>query len=184
MTRLARFTIVTAASLLTILGVSLAQAATLNRLAAQFRKFNGTEDSSIVTPTSGTPTTIYSKLVFAPADGVLYVAINATGDSHKGTAHLLPCQVNGINCTPGPTFSGSPFTGWINLQRVGATEDFHDNGIAYQWCAPVSAGFQFVTLKLASLLAATAVPGAAVFLEGENFTIDFEESPHCTLGSP
>jgi hypothetical protein len=164
-------------------GVSLAQAATINtinRLAAQFRRFNSSEDFTSVTPTSGTPPTIYTKTIFVPDDSALYVRLYATGDSHSGTASLILCQVDGINCQSG-TGNSAGFAGWVNLQRHLSTEDLHDNSVTYGWCAgPVAAGFHTVTLKLASLVA-----GSFVFLEQENFTIDAEQAANrCTLGSP
>lgn len=180
MTRLAKFTILTAASLLLSLGMSLAQAATIDRMAAQFRHVtSGGEDSSSSTPTS--PTTIYTKTVFVPDDGVLYIGLHATGDTHSGAAEWLLCQVNGVNCLPGFTSAvGSAFPGWIAVQRHSSTEDLHDNTITYQWCKPVAVGFQTVTLKMAS-----STSGLFVFQEGQNYTIDFEENGgHCTLGSP
>ncbi len=181
MTRLAKFTILTAVSLSLVLGTSLAQAATLNRLASQFRHVtSGGEDFTSSTP-SGTPATIYTKTVFVPDDAVLYISLHATGDTHTGAASWLLCQVDGSNCLPGFTSAiGSSFPGWIAVQRHSSTEDLHDNTVTYSWCKQVPFGFHTVVLKLAS-----STSGDSVFLEGENYTIDYEENAgHCTLGSP
>ncbi len=183
MTRLAKLTILTAVSLSLVLGMSMAQAATLNRLAAQFRHVTvGGEDFTTLLPTvapAATNTTIYTKTVFVPDDAVLYIRLYATGDTHTGAASELLCLVDGVSCLPGTT-SASGISGWVVVQRHLATEDLHDNSVTYGWCKQVPLGFHTVTLKLAS-----SISGDSVFLEGENYTIDFEENAgHCTLGSP
>ena len=178
MKRSIRFTMVATLFLLPFLEVSLAQAGTLNRLSAQFRRFDGHEDTSNVTPISGTPTTVWTKTVTVPVASTLYTRIYATGDSHNGTATLLKCTVDGFNCVSGTGFSAE-FPGWVNVQRHGSTEDFHDNSITYGWCTPVGAGSHTVKIQLASLIA-----GDQVFLEQENLTIDAESNVRCLTASP
>jgi hypothetical protein len=141
---------------------------------------------------------IYTTTVFAPATGVLYVTISATGDGHGGAGSRFSCVINGGYCSPPglPPADGSP-NGWVTLLKLsnapgatncnqggGGTGDCHDNNITYTWCKRVNAGTHTVRLNMASSL-----PPNFVFVEKAFFYVDFTSpfygSPAtCSQGSP
>lgn len=124
--------------------------AQLDRLSAEYLRFNGTESSSAVaaTGTAAVPgtggTRVYSKTVFVPFISnsyglpVLYFTISAIGDNHGGESNNLSCNIDGpggvgslatvCNPTPGSAIDGAP-PGWTTLtHHFGYETTYGSNG--------------------------------------------------------
>ena len=117
--------------------------AQLDRLSAEFLRFNGTESATSLaaTGTGAVPGTggirVYSKTVFVPFMSnsygfpVLYITISAIGDNHGGESNNVSCNVDGpggtgslasvCNPTPGAAIDGAP-PGWTTLTHHFAYE--------------------------------------------------------------
>jgi hypothetical protein len=139
-----------------------AHAQTVKRLAANFLNFDGSEvhaDGALNTTAS--PIGIYSKTVKVPASlDTLYITISATGDADNGAQTLIECLVDGQPCTASSTADNDAPPGFVVVQEhAGITLDsllgnvnfgqfngrtnqdnFHDNSIHYEWCAPITSG--------------------------------------------
>jgi hypothetical protein len=116
---------------------------------------------------------IYKRNVFVPFKTVFFT-ITMTGDGHRGQAHLFSCLVDGEPCNPASHPTGVQ-SGWVNLQRHGVDDDFHDNSISYSWCAPVKKQKNHtIELRLAS-----SEGQGTVFVEEAYFFIDSSETT-CT----
>jgi len=112
-----------------------AHAQELQRLSAQWLRFNGTETAS-TTAATGTVTVpgtggvrVYSSSVFVPflsGGATLYVTIGAIGDNHGGQNNMISCNVDAPGglptaasqvCNPTPTTVGIDLAppGWLTL---------------------------------------------------------------------
>jgi hypothetical protein len=124
--------------------------AQLIRLSAEFRRWDGTEDFTNVSPSSGGKIVYQKVVIVPPGKNVLFVTYATTADTHSSPSssnrqeHI--CLVDAKNCNPGHTDSASS-TGWIVTQRpcdnggCGSNPSFgdrHDNSIMYQWCANIT----------------------------------------------
>ncbi len=107
----------------------------IQRLSAQYLRFDGTESFSTTkaTGTSLVPGTggvlVYSKAVFAPFSSgpqTLYVTLSAIGDDHGGQPNYMSCNVDAPGgvptaasqvCNPTPTTKGVDTAppGWLTL---------------------------------------------------------------------
>jgi len=160
-------------------------AQTLRRLSAQFRRWDGGEDSTSATPISGGGgTNIYTKTVTVPPNSnVLFITYATTGDVHFGTfsnTMLHLCLVDGLPCNPGFNFSSGGFTGWIATQKpcdnsgCGSNPnlgDRHDNSVMYEWCANIPL-VSFATVHTVAINLASADPAGSVFNEASHIFID------------
>jgi len=168
----------------------LAQQTLLNRLAADFLYFDGSEAVTAAPPPG---ISLYTKSVFVPASPVdnntIYVTISTTGDTPTGgTSHLFSCTVDGQFCNAGtahslsgPPFPG-PFPGWVNLQHEPANQ--MDNSIHYTWCMKTSPGTHTVQVRMAS-----SVPPNSVAIETAHFYIESNKialgaTTGCSQGTP
>jgi hypothetical protein len=133
-----------------------AHAQNVQRFAANYLMFDGSEVDATTSNTTGNPILFYDKTVKVPASSnVLYVSVYGTTDTHSGGAELINCQVDGTDCnnTGKSSSNGSP-AGWVKLANASA--DLHDNAASYSWCAvlPKKTGKNSqnreVTLRLAS----------------------------------
>jgi hypothetical protein len=167
----------TVAGKMTLLGVllfvalsvpmsGLAQQTLLNRLAAEFRHFDGTVSFT----GAGIPgILVWTKSVFVPSSPVdqntIYVTISTTGIAQPQAAALFQCLVDGQPCNAGfGGLTGGP-AGWVNLQRQSAV--LADNGIHYTWCMKIQPGTHTVQVRMAS-----SAPPAVVAIETAHFYID------------
>lgn len=151
---LAALTIVTVVAF--TVGVALnTEAGALRRLSAEFKFFFSPPDPSECTTTADSfsgGVLCYSKTVATrPGEGVLFITVSTTGDTHNGAALLLGCFINGVPCNAGTTGAAQPKApGYIYLRKLpvtdgtncndgaGGTADCHDNSIAYTWCSRVA----------------------------------------------
>jgi len=160
-----------------------AQQTLLNRLAAEFRNFDGTPTFT----SSGVPgISIYTKSVFVPSTPVdnntIYVTLSTTGFAQPPAAALFQCLVDGQPCNPGfGGLTGGP-AGWVYLQRQ--SQVLLDNGMYYTWCMKTQPGTHTVQLRMAS-----SSPGSTVAIETAHFYIDANKislgsTTGCSQGAP
>jgi hypothetical protein len=110
----------------------------LQRLDAQYSKFDGTEfyASSSDTISADNGISIFTDDVKVPGSvNVLYITLSGTGDLNgTGVKGFFTCLVDGEFCNGGQTFAAG--TGWISLQ--GGSDTTHDNAVNYTWCTPIA----------------------------------------------
>jgi hypothetical protein len=172
-----------------------AQAGFLDRLAADFAKFDGTEFVTVApalpAPPASGGTVIYSRVVVAPPGvNTLYVTLSGTGDTHDGAASEFACLVDGQSCRTNPGgVDGAP-NGWITLKKLpaalgapncndggGGPGDCHDNSIYYTWCATVRPNPFGPTPHKVAVKMATSKVGSKVFIEKVHFYVDANVGP-------
>src|SRR5260370_10087428 len=139
-----RKSVVVLAALCAVFFTAQAYAQGIERLSAEYLRFDGSETSSNVkaTGTSTIPGTggnrVYSKTVFVPyisnsfGNPLLYITISAVGDNHGGESNFLSCNVDGPGgagslgtvCNPTPTTTGVDEAppGWTTLTHHFAYE--------------------------------------------------------------
>jgi hypothetical protein len=134
-----------------------AYAQDIQRLAANYLNFNGTETSSNVKAiaTGAGGKLVYSKSLFVPASlgpQVLYVTISAVGDNHSGESNYLSCNIDGLVgvgdagtvCNPTPFFVGIDEAppGWVTLSHHFAYDvpDYISNGTKVITSSPLAGG--------------------------------------------
>ena len=174
-----------------VLGISTwVSAQNLERISAEFQFTPGLPGPEIQTTLIPTPAgtggkVVYSKSVFVPHDGTLFVTFAGAGDTHAGgvpvagAALLMTCLVDGAVCQSGSGLGTAGPSGWVTLQKMpqptavtncgdggGGSGDCHDNNINYSWCSPIDKGPHTVALKLASS------NGGIVFYERAHIYID------------
>ena len=149
-----------------------AQGTPINRLAAQFKKWDGGEVFTTTSPFAG-GLTIYTKTVYVSAaisqTPVLYATMEGTVDTFFGSTKVeFGCDVDGSPCNSGSTFTvGAPGYVALHNQAGQAFNAFQeDNGVNYTWCKIITPGAHTVHFKLASN------NGGTVFAEGFHFFID------------
>lgn len=172
---------------------SLSHAQNLQRLSAQFLKFDDGElhagPGDTVAIDNGV--SIFEDHVKVPANvNVLYVTLSATGDvnassSSASQSSWFTCMVDGAFCNGGSTFATGT-AGWIALQG-GVGDTVHDSAINYTWCTPIAKGkgkggqVHDVQLRMAS------DGGGTSFIEGMHVFIDAnkakDSSQACVQGS-
>lgn len=138
----------------------------LHRLAANFHRFDGTENFTTNTPLPNAQggLLIYTKGVTIPAsDNTLFVTVSGTADVHGGGALLISCAIQTNACNPGVGANGAP-SGWVLVQRN--VNDEHDNSFYASWCAVTAPGTRNVRVRMASL------DGSEVFTEQVHIYID------------
>lgn len=157
-------------------------AQTMSRLSAQFRRWDGGEDFTTVTPGSG-GTNIYTRTVTVPPGrNVLYITYAAVGDTHSfsGVVNSMQhlCLVDGLPCNSGFSAS-SGFTGWLVTQKTcdnggcgtPSGGDRHDNSLMYEWCANIPQ-VSFATVHTVAINMASTTGLDDVFNEGAHIFID------------
>src|SRR5260370_27438593 len=132
-----RKSVVVLAALCAVFFTAQAYAQGIERLSAEYLRFDGSETSSNVkaTGTSTIPGTggnrVYSKTVFVPyisnsfGNPLLYITISPVGANHGGESNFLSCNVSGPARarSPGPVSKPTPTTnrvheappGWATL---------------------------------------------------------------------
>ena len=160
-----------------------AQQTLLNRLAAEFRNFNGTES---VTSLGVPGTVIYSKSVFVPnsptVNNTLYVTLSTTGWTDRNASSWFSCSVDGVLCNPGAGGGSGAPAGWVSLQKESSV--LKDNSIYYTWCMKTQPGAHTVELRMAS-----SNPSSQVAIETAHFYIDSNNislgtATGCSQGAP
>jgi len=160
-----------------------AQQTLLNRLAADFLNFDGTQTMTALAPPG---ISVYTKSVFVPGTPVdnntIYVTVSTTGTTQPPAAALFQCLVDGSPCNPGfGGITGGP-AGWVYLQRE--IQVLPDNGISYTWCMKTQPGTHTVQVRMAS-----SAPGSTVAIETGHFYIDSNKislgaTTGCSQGTP
>ncbi len=144
----------------------------LFRLTSEFRRFDGTHDST----TLGIPgISVYKKTLFVGANTV-YITVDAVGDVRNGSDSLaLLCTIDGAPCNSGTddlvtSDTGTTHPGWILVfEDDNSAWNQESNVIHYQWCTTIAPGSHTIQIKMAST---TPAAGDGVFLRAENFYID------------
>ena len=132
-----------------------AHAGQVRQFSAQFLNFDGTEQSTILEPSSGGQP-IYRGSVFVSADvDTLEITISATGDLLDGGVPVtnslwLNCQVDGNACNGGTNSAANSVAGWVPVLSLQAGAQIPeptptpttpttatDNNIHYSWCMPI-----------------------------------------------
>jgi len=187
--------------------LSQSQAGVVERKAAEFRNFNGTETSTTAAAAAGGAggASIWTKTVpIKPGEKVLYITMSATGDTHGGTASQFSCNVDGVACNPGPPGAAPAPAGWITLNKMpaptdntncnqggGGGGDCHDNRIYYTWCKVIQPPPQGPATRTVNLRMASADGVNLVFIESAHFFVDVQQgsasgtpTPSCIAGVP
>jgi hypothetical protein len=177
------------------LGMSGARAQPINRLSAEWFKFDGTEFATDQTAVGvpGVPdgAGFYLKTVTpSSTQNVLYVTLSAVGDiAAPGGSTWLSCRIfftpqpaafpSGVPCrtNSAASFNGAP-NGYISIMTTSPADvDETDNAVPYQWCVSildqlVPLGYRRGSPLTVVLRFATSVAGNSVFLEQGHVYID------------
>lgn len=182
------------------------QAGRVQRKAAEFRNFDGTETFTGALAAAGGlgGASIWTKTIpIKPGQKVLYITMSATGDSHGGAAVQFSCLVDNVPCNPGPPGAAAAPPGWITLLKMpadtdntncgeggGGPGDCHDNGIYYQWCKVIQPPPRGPRTRTVNLRMATSASGTTAFIESAHFYIDVQHgsasgtpTPTCIAGA-
>ena len=150
------------ASAIVVLVAAQAYAQNIQRLSAEYLRFNGTESSSTTkaTGTALVPGTggvrVYAKAVFVPFSSgpqTLYVTLSAIGDDHGGQPNFMSCNVDAPGgvptapsqvCNPTPTTGGVDEAppGWLTLAHHFDYDisEYVSAGSIHSGCTPATCG--------------------------------------------
>jgi hypothetical protein len=140
-----------------------AHAQAIQRLSAQYLRFDGSESASATAATGFSPAVpgtggvrVYSKAVFVPFSSgpqTLYVTLSAIGDDHGGQPNFMSCNVDAPGgvpsvasqvCNPTPTTGGIDLAppGWLTLAHHFDYDisEYVDSGVIHTGCGPASCG--------------------------------------------
>jgi hypothetical protein len=131
-----------------------AHAGEVRQFAAQYLNFDGSEQSTTLSTSSGGQP-IYQGKIWAPADvDTLEVSISATGDlidsgTPQSNSLWLSCSVDGQPCNGGVNSAAASAAGWVPVLSLQSAAQnpvpaasptpgvVPDNNIHYTWCLPI-----------------------------------------------
>jgi len=185
------FTILFALVTVAFLVISQTDAGVVERKAAEFRNFDGSETSTTAVALAGGlgGASIWSKTIaIKPGEKVLYITMSATGDTHGGVASQFSCLVDGLPCNPGIPGAAPAPAGWLTLNKMpaatdtpncndggGGGGDCHDNQIYYTWCAAIQPPPGGPATRTVNLRMASSDGVSLVFIESAHFYIDVQQ---------
>ncbi len=164
-----------------------AEAGPLVRLAAQFRRFDGTLDITTAAPLAGGTggLEVYTRAFGVPKppsgqQAVVFITVSATAEeATTGSPNLfLACLIDSIPCNPGGLF----VPGWVAIQNT--PNELDSNGIYYTWCAKVSRGPHTASIRIASSDGINPVGMQEAHFYIDRTTLPRSATGDCEVGLP